>query len=73
MTARMWRRLRMPDGVHVGQDDLGVEQAREMMGAGKWVGVSTHNAEQFRAALRKLPRTTLRWGRFLRLASKSES
>jgi thiamine-phosphate pyrophosphorylase len=38
------------DGVHVGQDDLGVEQAREVMGAGKWVGVSTHDAEQFQVA-----------------------
>ncbi|MDP9147923.1 MAG: thiamine phosphate synthase [Acidobacteriota bacterium] len=38
------------DGVHVGQDDLGVEQARVVMGEGKWVGVSTHNAEQFRRA-----------------------
>jgi thiamine-phosphate pyrophosphorylase len=39
------------DGVHVGQDDLGVEQARAVMGDGKWVGVSTHNAEQVRTAL----------------------
>jgi thiamine-phosphate pyrophosphorylase len=39
------------DGVHVGQDDLGVEQARAVMGGGKWVGVSAHNVEQFRAAL----------------------
>jgi len=38
-------------GVHVGQEDLGVEQAREVMGEGKWVGVSTHNAGQFRSAL----------------------
>jgi thiamine-phosphate pyrophosphorylase len=38
-------------GVHVGQDDLGVEQAREVMGAGKWVGVSTHNTEQFQVAM----------------------
>jgi len=38
-------------GVHVGQDDLGVEQAREVIGDGKWVGVSTHNAGQFRSAL----------------------
>jgi len=37
-------------GVHVGQEDLGVEQAREVMG-GKWVGVSTHNAGQLRGAL----------------------
>jgi thiamine-phosphate pyrophosphorylase len=39
------------DGVHVGQDDLGVAQARAVMGGGKWVGVSTHDVEQFRAAL----------------------
>jgi thiamine-phosphate pyrophosphorylase len=38
-------------GVHVGQDDLGVEQAREVMGVGKLVGLSTHNAGQFRGAL----------------------
>jgi thiamine-phosphate pyrophosphorylase len=38
------------DGVHVGQDDLGVEQAREVMGPGKCVGVSTHSAEQFQEA-----------------------
>lgn len=37
-------------GVHVGQDDLGVEQARAVVGSAKWVGVSTHNAEQFRRA-----------------------
>jgi thiamine-phosphate pyrophosphorylase len=38
-------------GVHVGQDDLGVKEARRVMGEGKWVGVSTHNAGQFRSAL----------------------
>ena len=38
-------------GVHVGQDDLGVEQARALMGDEKWVGVSTHNAGQFRSAM----------------------
>jgi len=38
-------------GVHVGQDDLGAEQARKVIGDGKWVGVSTHNAGQFRAVL----------------------
>ena len=37
-------------GVHVGQDDLPVEQARKVCGAGLWVGVSTHNLEQLRAA-----------------------
>jgi thiamine-phosphate pyrophosphorylase len=37
-------------GVHVGQEDLGVEQARELVGGDKWVGVSTHNLEQFQSA-----------------------
>jgi thiamine-phosphate pyrophosphorylase len=38
------------DGVHVGQDDLVVEQARKVIGPERWVGVSTHNLEQFRDA-----------------------
>jgi thiamine-phosphate pyrophosphorylase len=37
-------------GVHVGQDDLGVEQARAVCGPSRWVGVSTHNLAQLRAA-----------------------
>jgi len=37
-------------GVHVGQDDLNVEQARQVIGSGKLVGVSTHNLEQFQRA-----------------------
>jgi thiamine-phosphate pyrophosphorylase len=35
------------DGVHVGQDDLSVDQARALVGIDRWVGVSTHNLEQF--------------------------
>jgi thiamine-phosphate pyrophosphorylase len=37
-------------GVHVGQEDLGPEQARAVVGDEMWVGVSTHNLEQFRRA-----------------------
>ncbi len=37
-------------GVHVGQDDLEVEQARGLVGNEKWVGVSTHTVEQLRKA-----------------------
>jgi thiamine-phosphate pyrophosphorylase len=37
-------------GVHVGQEDLGVEDARAICGAGRWVGVSTHTLEQLAAA-----------------------
>jgi thiamine-phosphate pyrophosphorylase len=39
-------------GVHVGQDDLNPEDARSVLGPGKLVGVSTHNLQQFRAALK---------------------
>jgi thiamine-phosphate pyrophosphorylase len=37
-------------GVHVGQEDLPVEEARRMCGRSLWVGISTHNIEQFREA-----------------------
>jgi thiamine-phosphate pyrophosphorylase len=37
-------------GVHIGQDDLDVEQARQVTGLGKLAGVSTHNLEQFQRA-----------------------
>lgn len=38
-------------GVHVGQEDLGVEQARSICGPSRWVGVSTHNQAQLRKAI----------------------
>jgi thiamine-phosphate pyrophosphorylase len=37
-------------GVHVGQKDLGVEEARKVVGAKRLVGVSTHNRVQFQQA-----------------------
>jgi thiamine-phosphate pyrophosphorylase len=37
-------------GVHVGQDDLPVEEARAICGRSRWVGVSTHNLKQLRHA-----------------------
>ena len=40
------------DGVHVGQDDLSVEQARSLVGRERWVGISTHNQVQFEAAMK---------------------
>lgn len=39
------------DGVHLGQEDLKVEEAREILGEDKIIGLSTHSIEQFRAAL----------------------
>jgi thiamine-phosphate pyrophosphorylase len=38
------------DGVHVGQDDLSPESVRDIIGGEHWLGVSTHNPEQLRAA-----------------------
>jgi thiamine-phosphate pyrophosphorylase len=38
------------DGVHVGQGDLSPEDARRVVGAGRWVGVSAHTDQQVRAA-----------------------
>jgi thiamine-phosphate pyrophosphorylase len=38
------------DGVHVGQDDLSAESVRKIIGADRWLGVSTHNPEQVREA-----------------------
>ena len=37
-------------GVHVGQQDLTVEEARAIVGPDAWVGVSTHSLEQLDAA-----------------------
>src|SRR5215510_1378853 len=39
------------DGVHLGQDDLSVDEARAILGEDKIIGVSTHSIAQFRAAL----------------------
>src|SRR5206468_4847288 len=40
------------DGVHAGQDDLPVREARKIVGTSKIVGVSTHQIEQARHAVR---------------------
>jgi thiamine-phosphate pyrophosphorylase len=37
------------DGVHVGQDYMPVAQARELLGAGMLIGLSTHSREQIDA------------------------
>lgn len=39
------------DGVHLGQDDLPVREARRLLGPAALVGVSTHNLDQVRTAL----------------------
>ena len=42
-------------GVHVGQQDIGVADARRVCGAECWVGVSTHTLEQVREAAGSVP------------------
>src|SRR6266511_3651946 len=43
-------RLSGADGVHVGQDDLSVEDARRIVGPDAIVGLSTHDEAQIEAA-----------------------
>ena len=40
----------LADGVHVGQDDMPVARARELVGFQRLVGLSTHTPEQVQAA-----------------------
>jgi thiamine-phosphate pyrophosphorylase len=44
-------RLAEADGVHLGQDDLPVKEARRVLGPDALIGVSTHNVEQLRRAV----------------------
>jgi thiamine-phosphate pyrophosphorylase len=46
-------RLCGADGVHLGQEDLEPAAARRILGAGAVVGLSTHSADQVRAASRQ--------------------
>jgi len=39
------------DGVHLGQDDLNIKDARSIVGPRKLVGISTHSIEQARTAV----------------------
>ncbi|MDQ3572108.1 MAG: thiamine phosphate synthase [Actinomycetota bacterium] len=39
------------DGVHLGQDDMPITEARPLAGAGALIGLSTHSPGQFDAAL----------------------
>ena len=44
-------RLVEADGVHLGQDDLPVKEARRILGPDSLIGVSTHSLEQVRQAV----------------------
>ncbi len=43
--------LSKADGVHLGQDDMPAQAARQIIGANALIGVSTHNIEQARQAV----------------------
>ena len=43
------------DGVHLGQDDISIQDARQLLGEEKIIGLSTHSLEQARAALAQNP------------------
>jgi thiamine-phosphate pyrophosphorylase len=44
-------RLAGADGVHLGQDDLSIRDARRIVGPNQLIGVSTHNLTQLSAAI----------------------
>lgn len=44
-------RLAEADGVHLGQDDLDVRDARRILGSDALIGVSTHDVDQVRQAI----------------------
>lgn len=59
------------DGVHLGQGDLPFAEARRLMGTGKLIGLSTHNAEQVEEAERLKP-DYIGFGPIFRPASKPD-
>jgi thiamine-phosphate pyrophosphorylase len=59
-------------GVHLGQDDLPPEAARELLGAEAIIGYSTHNVEQAREAL-TLPVSYLAIGPIFQTNSKTDT
>lgn len=48
-------RLAEADGVHLGQTDMSVADARRILGPDRLIGISTHNEQQFEAALKCRP------------------
>jgi thiamine-phosphate pyrophosphorylase len=43
--------LSQADGVHVGQEDLSVSEARQIVGAERLIGISTHSVDQLQQAV----------------------
>lgn len=45
------------DGVHIGQNDMSVEEARKLLGEDKIIGVSAHNVEEAIKSTKKAVQT----------------
>ena len=58
-------------GVHLGQDDLPVQDARKLLGEGPIIGFSTHNREQLETALSE-PADYLALGPIFETGSKAK-
>jgi thiamine-phosphate pyrophosphorylase len=58
-------------GVHLGQDDLSATDARKYLGAGKIIGVSTHNLAQAREVIEGGDADYLAFGPIFPTASKN--
>lgn len=59
------------DGVHLGQTDLPIVEARKVLGPGKLIGLSTHNSHQVREAERLKP-NYIGFGPIFKPASKQD-
>ncbi|MDP2682224.1 MAG: thiamine phosphate synthase [Deltaproteobacteria bacterium] len=60
------------DGVHLGQDDLPVKEARRLLGNNKIIGYSTHNIREARAA-KKLPVDYISFGPIFATKTKEDA
>jgi len=60
------------DGVHLGQDDMPPDKAREILGDGAIIGFSTHSLEQALAAV-KLPVDYVAFGPVFGTTTKTDS
>jgi thiamine-phosphate pyrophosphorylase len=65
-------RLAGAGGVHLGQDDMPVAAARNILGTGVLIGISTHNVDQVRDAA-GLPADYLAVGPVFKTSTKSDS
>jgi thiamine-phosphate pyrophosphorylase len=59
------------DGVHLGQDDLPVTEARRLLGPDAIIGLSTHNLDQVEQA-RRLPVDYVAFGPIFETATKAD-